>query len=127
MLPKQESPKWWFLKRGYPVDVSNEVLGGPQVGVEPRLVVTPAQKMAIRTDDHFHQAGRGPRLTHQAAQDRLKVVADLDLPELAGTILADLFGFAEDGAVGHFPPFSFPVTGSFWSTRTFPLQPTYTG
>jgi len=53
--------------------------------------------MATRRDYHLDQPRRRSSLAQQASQDRLKVLADLNRPQLARGILADLFGFMDDG------------------------------
>jgi hypothetical protein len=39
--------------------------------------------------------GRRPILAQQAAEDRLKMIAHLDAPQLAGGVLPNLLGFSD--------------------------------
>lgn len=50
--------------------------------------------MAAQGDGHFDESGRGAVFAQQAIKAGLKMVADLDWPELAGKALANLVGIS---------------------------------
>jgi hypothetical protein len=60
--------------------------------------------VAIGRDDHFDPSRRGPVFFQQTAQDCPKVVANLHLPQLAGSVLSYLIGFS-DRLLSHVSPF----------------------
>src|SRR5579871_3073603 len=97
-----------FGDRGDSVDVPQEVVCCAQEGPERRLAIAPTEQMALRGDDHFHQPRRSPVFTEQAAQDRLEVVAHLDRPQFAGTVLANIF-WLPNSRLRHFVLQSFPA------------------
>ena len=65
------------------------------------FAVAPTENVAVQCDDHIDQPERGPFFTQQAAEDHLKVIAELDRPKLAGAILPKLIGFTDGAVVGH--------------------------
>jgi hypothetical protein len=83
----------------YTVDVLQQILRGTQEGRKSRLAFAPAQHVAVMVNYHFEQPGRGPVFRQQAPQNRLEVFADLDGPQFARGVLANLVGVTDPGAV----------------------------
>lgn len=77
---------------GDPVDIPNQVFCGPEKRPDLNLAFAATDHMAVRRDEDLDQAGRSPVLAQKAAEDRPKMVADLDLPQLTGGVLANLVG-----------------------------------
>lgn len=68
----------------YAVDALDEVLGcfGKHHG--RRLAIATTEQVAVRRDDHFDLSSCRPVLVEQAAEVRLKMVADLDPAQFFG-------------------------------------------